>query len=310
MMIAEEYLNRSRLFRRLKNSAHGQLFELYAVHLVEVGLADLGIWRSLNVVRDLLDWMAIRRTKLTCLDERVVDRYLQHRGGKQTIQPGDRAALNRWLLILRAASSIPPVALPTSTPQEQIFTEFSDYLRSECGLAERTILRHLPAIRRFLCEVCPAGAADLGKIRQEEVTRYIERHAQDWSPRSGKGMCWSLRAFCRYLHHAGLNPLALAGCVPSIRQWKLVNLPTYLDGRFDSLVLPHVNTECMQLFIAEIGRRYPGENIVMVVDGAGWHQSKNFALPENLRLHFLRNSPVNTVLDEVRDQSLISSSRS
>lgn len=60
-----------------------------------------------------------------------------------------------------------------------------------------------------------------------------------------------------------------------------------LDGRFDSLVLPHVNTECMQLFITEIAQRYPDENIVMVIDGAGWHQSKGLKPPENLRLHFL-----------------------
>ena len=230
MIIAEDYLSRSWLFRRLKQGTHGQLFELYAARLEEVGLADHGIWRSLNVVGDLLAWMASRRTKLTNLDEPVVECYLQHRGGKQTIQPGDRAALKRWLLSLRATSTIAPAALPANTPQEQIFTEFSDYLRSECGLAARTIVRHLPAIRRFLYEVCPAGASDLGKIRQEAVTRYIERHAQDWSPRSGKAMCWSLRAFLRYLHHTGLNPLALAGCVPSIRQWKLVSLPTYLTA--------------------------------------------------------------------------------
>jgi integrase len=43
-------------------------------------------------------------------------------------------------------------------------------------------------------------------------------------------MCWSLRAFLRYIHHRGLNPLALAGCVPSIRRWKLASLPTYLSA--------------------------------------------------------------------------------
>jgi site-specific recombinase XerD len=43
-------------------------------------------------------------------------------------------------------------------------------------------------------------------------------------------MCWSLRAFLRYLHHTGLNPHALAACVPSIRQWNLVGLPTYLSA--------------------------------------------------------------------------------
>ena len=85
-------------------------------------------------------------------------------------------------------------------------------------------------IRRFLHEVCPAGDSDLGKISQEDVTRYIERHARDRSAASGKAMCWSLRAFLRYLHHTGLNPLVLAGCVPSIRQWKLASLPTYLSA--------------------------------------------------------------------------------
>ena len=42
-----------------------------------------------------------------------------------------------------------------------------------------------------------------------------------------------------------------------------------MDGRFDSLMLPHVNSECMQVFLDEVARRYPNDNIVMVLDGAG-----------------------------------------
>jgi len=41
--------------------------------------------------------------------------------------------------------------------------------------------------------------------------------------------------------------------------------------RFDSLVLPHVNSDCMQIFLDEIAHRY--DNVVMVLDGAGWHKS-------------------------------------
>jgi integrase len=95
-------------------------------------------------------------------------------------------------------------------------------------LAPRSIVRHLPTVRRFLHEVCPTGDDELGKIGQEDVIRYIERHARNWSPLTGKAMCWSLRAFFRYLHHRGLNPRALAGCVPSMRRWKYATLPTYL----------------------------------------------------------------------------------
>jgi hypothetical protein len=47
------------------------------------------------------------------------------------------------------------------------------------------------------------------------------------------------------------------------------------------------NAQCMQLFIDEVASRYPKENIVMVVDGAGWHKAGSLQLPGNLRLHFL-----------------------
>ena len=229
MMDAEDYLGRSRLFRRLKIGPHGQLVERYAARLVADGLARHGTWRCLNLVGDLLSWVASSRSDLADLDERMVERYLRHRDGKQSIQPGDRAALKRWLSVLRDTGTITPAAPQPITPQDQIFEEFGDYLRRERGLAPRSIISHLPAIRRFLSEVCSAGAGDLGRISQEDVTRYVERHARDGSPKSGKAMCWSLRAFLRYLHHRGLNPLALAGCVPSIRSWKLASLPTYLS---------------------------------------------------------------------------------
>jgi hypothetical protein len=52
------------------------------------------------------------------------------------------------------------------------------------------------------------------------------------------------------------------------------------DGGLDSLILPHVNGECMQLFLEEVASRHPNDRIVMVLDGAGWHQSKTFALPD------------------------------
>jgi site-specific recombinase XerD len=229
-MLAEEYLVRSRLFWRLKSGPHRQLVELYAARLVKDGLARQGTWRCLNLVGGLLSWIAKSRAKLTDLDEGMVERYLRHRARKQTLQPGDRAALKRLLSVLRAAGMIAPAVVPRIGPQDQIFVEFGDYLIRERGLAPKTIIRHLPVIRRFLREVCPAGASDLEKIGQEDVTRYIERHARDWSPASGKAMCWSLRAFLRYLHHAGLSPLALAGCVPSIRRWKLASLPIYLSA--------------------------------------------------------------------------------
>jgi site-specific recombinase XerD len=281
MMGAEEYVGRSRLFRRLKSGLHGQLVELYAARLVKDGLARQGTWRCLSLVGDLLSWIATSRSTPTDLDERMIERYLRHRAGKRSIQPGDRAALKRLLSVLRDAGTIALAALPPITPQDQIFVEFGDYLRRERGLAPKSIIRHLPVIRRFLREVCPAGPSDLGKISQEDVPRYIERHARDWSAASGKAMCWSLRAFFRYLYQRGLNPLPLAGCVPSIRRWKLASLPTYLSAAQVQKVLDGCDRTtalrrrdyAILMMLARLGLR-AGEIATLTLDDMNWRSGE------------------------------------
>ena len=192
-MECEEYLRGSRLFRRLRSGPHGHLVERYAARLVGDGLVRHGTWRCLNVVGGLLSWITSHRRALADLDGRTVERYLRHRARQQSIQPGDRSALKRWLSVLREESAIAPAVPSPLTSHERIFKEFDAYLRTERGLAPKSIVRHLPVIRRFLHEECPAGDDDLGKLHQEQVIRYIERHAQDWSPETGKAMCWSLR---------------------------------------------------------------------------------------------------------------------
>jgi transposase len=80
-----------------------------------------------------------------------------------------------------------------------------------------------------------------------------------------------------------------------------------MDGRFDSLMLPHVNSECMQIFLDEVALRHPNDNIVMVLDGAGWHKSQSFVLSENMKLHFLppyspELNPAEHLWDELREK--------
>lgn len=79
------------------------------------------------------------------------------------------------------------------------------------------------------------------------------------------------------------------------------------DGAFDSLVLPHVNGECMGIFLKEIASRYPDDNIIMVLDGAGWHRSQSMPIPDNVRLLFLppyspELNPVEHLWDELREK--------
>ncbi len=80
------------------------------------------------------------------------------------------------------------------------------------------------------------------------------------------------------------------------------------DGQLDTLILPHVNGQCMQLFLDEVALRHPHERIVMVLDGAGWHQSESLSLAPNLRLLKLppyapELNPVEHLWDDLREKS-------
>jgi transposase-like protein len=81
-----------------------------------------------------------------------------------------------------------------------------------------------------------------------------------------------------------------------------------LDGMLDTLILPSVNGACMQVFVDEVASRHAEENILMVVDGAGWHRSQDLQMPSNLRLLFLpayapELNPVEHLWDELRAKS-------
>jgi len=52
-----------------------------------------------------------------------------------------------------------------------------------------------------------------------------------------------------------------------------------------ALVLPEVSTTAMGVFLAELSRAIPaGSHAGLVLDGAGWHVSKQLVVPANLTL--------------------------
>jgi putative transposase len=80
------------------------------------------------------------------------------------------------------------------------------------------------------------------------------------------------------------------------------------DGVLDTLILPHVNSDCMQVFIDEVSSRHPEDRIVMVLDGAGWHKAGALVVPINMRLLPLppyapELNPVEHIWDELREKA-------
>ena len=55
-------------------------------------------------------------------------------------------------------------------------------------------------------------------------------------------------------------------------------------GALTALLLPAANTAMMNLFLAHVAQQFSGYCIVMLVDRAGWHQTPQLSVPENIRL--------------------------
>jgi transposase len=81
-----------------------------------------------------------------------------------------------------------------------------------------------------------------------------------------------------------------------------------LAGQLDWSLSEKMNTTQMNGFLAQVSRAHPEEFIIMVVDGASSHKSKDLVVPENIRLIPLPGyspelNPQEHIWDEVREKA-------
>lgn len=77
------------------------------------------------------------------------------------------------------------------------------------------------------------------------------------------------------------------------------------DGNSFFLVLPYCNTDCMNVFLAELAKAYPNDQIVLVCDGAMWHKSSSLKIPDRITLAFIppytpEMNPIEQIWKEIR----------
>lgn len=58
-------------------------------------------------------------------------------------------------------------------------------------------------------------------------------------------------------------------------------------GENFSLFLPWVNTDTMNFYLKEMSRDYENEEVVIIMDQAGWHKSKDLVVPHNIEILYL-----------------------
>jgi putative transposase len=81
------------------------------------------------------------------------------------------------------------------------------------------------------------------------------------------------------------------------------------EGQMTSLILPSADTEMMNLFLEHVSKTFAKYFVVMQVDRASWHHSKDLKIPANIRLiaqpaYSPELNPVEHVWEEVREKHL------
>jgi hypothetical protein len=154
-MNAIDYLQSSKLFRKLIHGPYGEFSQVYATRLSDEGFTGQCTWRSLSLFRELMDWHVGGGHDPKGLDEHKVEQFFEHRAQHWAINAGDREALRRLLSASRDKGLIavaPPVEL---TEQQQISEDFSTYIINDRGLSHSASDRHALLARRFLQEMYP-----------------------------------------------------------------------------------------------------------------------------------------------------------
>jgi transposase len=87
---------------------------------------------------------------------------------------------------------------------------------------------------------------------------------------------WSRRRWCTFGHRP-------PWIVNDRYEWVWVYIAvTPTSGECSCLLLPHVDTICLNLFLATVREEWPGERIGVVLDGSGSHRSDKAIWPEGI----------------------------
>jgi transposase len=79
------------------------------------------------------------------------------------------------------------------------------------------------------------------------------------------------------------------------------------DGTSAFLILPASDTECFQIFLNVLAKKFSRSQVLLVVDGAGNHGSRDLVIPTNVIVEFLpayspELNPQENIWDEIREK--------
>lgn len=267
-----EHLFSKSVVKRLYVGTLEPFLDSFASLLSNRGYAGSSIKDKIRLVAKFSEWLNQQHLEVNELNEQWIDKFIKYNGRKGPVRRGDFATL-RLMLKHLGRSTITSHLLNES----YTLNGFAQYLSQERGLSPATLSNYIPMVRYFLINRFPTGPIQIDRLTPADVTTFLLCYAQRVKRKTVKLMVTSLRAFFRYLYLCGETATDLAEFVPTVSDWRLSDLPKFLEPQQVESLL----TSCDQnnkvgqrdytilLHLTRLGLR-AGEIVAMTLDDIHW----------------------------------------
>jgi len=171
----------------------------------------------------------------------------------------------------------PPLQI-NSWVGSELKRHYEDYLRTERGLAERSIDVYLPFIHHFLTEVvAKTGSAVPEALGATTIRDFLLDRVCDRPSETSRLLATALRSFLRFLYFRGGTSTDLSVCVPTVRRWRDTVVHPYLSPEEVERVLAATDQSTARgrrdyailLLLARLGLR-AGEVVTLELRDLRW----------------------------------------
>lgn len=280
----ERVFRDGRVLDRLRGGVLGSRLDDLAAYLDGRGHSSQMIEKYVRAIGHFAHWLGRKDIAPSSQSEETLRAFTEeHRTRCACAAPrGEslshtRAAVGHWLGLLRRCGDIPPKEAAPKDAVAVVLETFEAHLGKTCGASPGTRRCYLQHVRFFLRARYGDGPVDLTRIVPKDLVTYISDYAARVKRRTAKKAASALRSFLRSLQLQGLCSAGLVAAVPSIRSWKLSDIPKLLSEEqvqrlldsFDCASRQGRRDYAMTLLMARLGLR-AGEVAGISLDDIDW----------------------------------------
>lgn len=244
------------------------------------GYAERTVQKKRAVIRAFAEWSRRMKLAVAALSEVHLEKFAGRSRRKQKKRRAfELAVLRPFLQHLRRTAGVEPTVQPNEcVPSFKLEQDYVDYLRTERGLADRSVGAYAPHVHSLLLDLSAKhGSATAEGLNAGMIRAFVVDRAQGRSSEWVRLLATALRSFFGFLYYRGETAINLSVNVLTVRKWRQATVPARLSPEEveGALAVPDQSTAvggrdyAILLLLARLGVR-AGEIVVLELDDIRW----------------------------------------